>query len=51
MQPNRIYKRISSGANLDQEIVEKISGYSMRVGAAQHTLTAGESLPIIMSRG
>jgi site-specific recombinase XerD len=50
-QVNRIYKRISRNAGLDELIIEGISGHSMRVGAAQDLLNSGASMPIIMQRG
>lgn len=50
-QVNRIYKRLAKSANLDQCIIDQISGHSMRVGAAQDLLTSGASMPMIMSRG
>jgi len=50
-QVNRIYKRIARDAGLDKLIVERISGHSMRVGAAQDLLSLGASMPIIMQRG
>ncbi len=50
-QINRIYKKIARDAELDEFIVEGISGHSMRVGAAQDLLNSGASMPIIMQRG
>ncbi len=50
-QFNRIYKRIARNAGLDKLVIEGISGYSMRVGAAKDLLNSGASLPIIMQRG
>lgn len=50
-QINRIYKRLARSVNLDSQIIEQISGHSMRVGAAQDLLTSGASMPMIMSRG
>ena len=50
-QVNRIYKRIARDARLDEFIIERISGHSMRVGAAQDLLNSGASMPIIMQRG
>ena len=50
-QINRIYKRLARRARLDPQIIEQISGHSMRVGAAQDLLTSGASMPMIMSRG
>lgn len=50
-QINRIYKRLAKLAGLDEEIINQISGHSLRVGHAQDMLNAGDSLPMIMSRG
>ena len=50
-QVNRIYKRIARHAGLDELAIERISGHSMRVGAAQDLLNSGASMPIIMQRG
>lgn len=50
-QINRIYKRLAQVANIDPQIIKKISGHSMRVGAAQDLLLSGASMPMIMSRG
>jgi hypothetical protein len=50
-QINRIHKRFARQAGLDELVVEGISGYSMRIGAAQDLLNSGASMPIIMQRG
>jgi len=50
-QINRIYKRLAKNANLSQEIIDHISGHSMRVGAAQDLMKSGASMPTIMNRG
>ena len=50
-QVNRIYKRLAARANLDEELIEKISGHSMRVGHAQDLVLSGASMPQIMSKG
>ena len=50
-QINRIYKRLAKTANLPKEIIDRISGHSMRVGAAQDLLKSGASMPIIMNKG
>ncbi|MBT8568909.1 tyrosine-type recombinase/integrase [Polynucleobacter paneuropaeus] len=50
-QVNRIYKRIARKAGLSELEVKRISGHSMRVGAAQDLLSSGASMPIIMQRG
>ena len=50
-QINRIYKRLAKDAKLPKEIIDHISGHSMRVGAAQDLLKSGASMPAIMNRG
>jgi site-specific recombinase XerD len=50
-QINRIYKRLAKDANLPKEVIDHISGHSMRVGAAQDLLKSGASMPMIMSKG
>ncbi|MDH6240315.1 site-specific recombinase XerD [Polynucleobacter sphagniphilus] len=50
-QINRIYKRLAKDAKLHKEIINHISGHSMRVGAAQDLLKSGASIPAIMNRG
>jgi site-specific recombinase XerD len=50
-QINRIYKRLAKDANLPKEIIDHISGHSMRVGAAQDLLRSGASIPMIMNKG
>lgn len=50
-QINRIYKRLARGAKLPKEVIEHISGHSMRVGAAQDLLKSGASMPMIMNKG
>ena len=50
-QINRIFKHLAKHAKLPKEIVDHISGHSMRVGAAQDLLVNGASLPQIMSMG
>jgi site-specific recombinase XerD len=50
-QINRIYKKAAMISNIDEDIIAKISGHSMRVGAAQDLLLSGATLPILMSRG
>jgi site-specific recombinase XerD len=50
-QINRIYKRLAKEAGLPKELIDHISGHSMRVGAAQDLLRAGASIPMIMNRG
>ncbi len=50
-QINRIYKRLAKRAGLSKELVDQISGHSLRVGHAQDMVNKRESLPIIMSKG
>jgi integrase len=50
-QINRIYKRIAKNAGLSEIEIGRISGHSMRVGAAQDLINSGASMPIIMQRG
>lgn len=50
-QINRIYKRLAKTAKLDERTIEKISGHSLRVGAAQDLALKGLSLPMIMTKG
>ena len=50
-QINRIYKNLAKEANLDAQMIEHISGHSMRVGCAQDLLTSGATMPILMTRG
>ncbi len=48
---NKIYKRLAKRAALDAQIVEQISGHSLRVGAAQDLMSAGATMPVLMQRG
>lgn len=50
-QINRIYKRLAKAATLPKEMIDRISGHSIRVGAAQDLLKSGASMPMIMNRG
>jgi integrase len=50
-QINRIYKRLAERAGLSKDLIDQISGHSLRVGHAQDMVNSGESLPIIMSKG
>jgi site-specific recombinase XerD len=50
-QIGRIFKRLARSAGIDNKTVSKISGHSIRVGAAQDLLLAGASLPQIMAKG
>ena len=40
-----------AGRGQVKETIEQISGHSLRVGHAQDMVNAGNSLPMIMSRG
>jgi site-specific recombinase XerD len=50
-QINRIYKGLAKDAKLPKEVIDHISGHSMRVGAAQDLLKSGASMPLIMHKG
>lgn len=50
-QINRIYKRLAIQAGIERDIVKKISGHFMRVGAAQDLLMSGASIAFIMNKG
>lgn len=50
-QINRIYKKIASNANVPKEQIERISGHSLRVGAAQDLMISGSTLPQILVQG
>ena len=50
-QVSRIYKLLAKKAHLDQDVVNGVSGHSMRVGAAQDLLREGASMPQIMVKG
>lgn len=50
-QINRIYKKLASRCEMKCEMIKKISGHSLRVGAAQDLLLSGASLPLIMTKG
>ena len=50
-QINKIYKKLAGKANVDKEILKKISGHSTRVGATQDLMSSGTTLPNIMNRG
>jgi integrase len=50
-QINRIYKRLAKLAGFSGVIIDQISGHSLRVGHAQDMVNAGDSLPMIMSKG
>ena len=48
---NRIYKRLAAEAGMGADMVEHISGHSMRVGSAQDLMISGASMPMLMNRG
>ena len=48
---NRIYKRLAAEAELGADMVEHISGHSMRVGSAQDLMSSGASMLMLMNRG
>jgi site-specific recombinase XerD len=50
-QINRIYKRLAERAGLPKDLIDQISGHSLRVGHAQDMVNSGESLSMIMSKG
>jgi integrase len=50
-QVSRIFKSLAQKAKLESDVVNAISGHSMRVGAAQDLLQQGASLPQIMVKG
>ena len=50
-QVGRIYKLLAKKANFKENQIKRISGHSMRVGAAQDLLIKGASLAQIMVKG
>jgi len=48
---SRIYKALARQAGLSEQVVQSISGHSMRVGGAHDLLSIGASLPQIMVKG
>jgi site-specific recombinase XerD len=50
-QINRVYKRLAKDAKLHQGVIDRISGHSIRVGAAQDFLKSGATIPMIMNKG
>jgi hypothetical protein len=50
-QINHIYKRLAKAANSSKEIIDRISGHSMRAEAAQDPLISGARMAAIMKRG
>ena len=47
----RIYKAMARRAGLEAEVVERLSGHSTRVGAAQDMIAYGVELPAILHAG
>ena len=47
----RIYKAMARRAGLEAEVVERLSGHSTRVGAAQDMIACGIELPAILQAG
>ena len=47
----RIFKRLAANSFIDRNIIQSISGHSMRVGCAQDLMLSGKSIPEIMNRG
>ncbi len=50
-QIGRIFKKLAKSSGIDKDTANKISGHSIRVGAAQDLLLNGASLPQIMAKG
>lgn len=50
-QINKIFKKLALKADVDKEIIKKISAHSTRVGAAQNLLRSGASLATILNKG
>jgi len=50
-QVNKILKKRAKQAGLNDDVIKKISGHSIRVGAAQDLCLAGKTLPQIMAKG
>ena len=47
----RIYKAMARRAGLEEEAVDRLSGHSTRVGAAQDMIAYGIQLPAILQAG
>ena len=47
----RIYKAMARRAGLEAEVVDRLSGHSTRVGAAQDMIACGVELPAILQAG
>jgi len=50
-QIGRIFKKLAQSAGLPSAVTQHISGYSIRVGAAQDWTSKGISLPQLMILG
>lgn len=50
-QVNSIYKKTARIAKLNENLIQRISGHSCRVGAAQDLVNSEASMPIIMQKG
>jgi site-specific recombinase XerD len=50
-QINRLFKKLAKTIELPEELIRRISGHSMRVGAAQDLLLSGAGLPEMMLKG
>ena len=50
-QINKIYKKLAKKADVNKEVIRKISGHSSRVGAAQDLLKSKASIAQIMQKG
>ncbi len=50
-QINRIFKKIAHDANLNKDIINRISGHSLRVGAARDLAQNGNDFPTLMRKG
>jgi site-specific recombinase XerD len=50
-QINKIYKKLAGKADVNKEVMRKISGHSTRVGAAQDLLKSKKSIAQIMQKG
>jgi site-specific recombinase XerD len=50
-QINKIYKNLAKKSNVQASVIQKISGHSFRIGAAQDLLNRKKNLLEIMNRG
>ena len=46
-----MYKRLAKRTGINKELIEQISGHSLRVGRVQDLINSGESMRMIMSIG